>query len=205
MHVPLERAPYYCTLCFFRCAHRHELDTHCETYKKHLQIAKEMSEGDNSQFLHHSSDPYLLCMGQDWDELGEEESSILWKPCRTERGCDRSLNPKTLSSEEICVLKRERPDTDGAVDLSISEGVLDLSVQTSTEVEADIAVFTDNNNFESLNILPSLQDTYLDSICETPQRSSASQMQTKEIRRPAIPPPGPPNVTHQRPPIMPAT
>ena len=78
-HVPLERCPYYCTLCLFRSVKKRDLDRHVRGYQPHRRLASDMGkENDPGDFLKQSKTPFVVS-DKDLVRLTREESEAIWK------------------------------------------------------------------------------------------------------------------------------
>ena len=55
-HLPLDRAPFYCTLCMFRSLTKDQLVKHVAQYKRHVKLAADMGILDHSRFLVENQD-----------------------------------------------------------------------------------------------------------------------------------------------------
>lgn len=56
-HVPFDRAPYYCSLCSFRCVQKKELAEHLTKYKRHGEELARRPQAELSDILHFSANP----------------------------------------------------------------------------------------------------------------------------------------------------
>ena len=78
-HIALERAPYYCKLCLFRCATQDELERHVLNFKIHRdRQSQQPADYDVQQDLLKSNDPYYLT-ARDIKCLSAESSEDVWK------------------------------------------------------------------------------------------------------------------------------
>ena len=59
-HVPLSRAPFYCTLCAFRCVTNAQLRRHVVHCEPHVSRAKRFGPGASQNVLKTSDDPLLI-------------------------------------------------------------------------------------------------------------------------------------------------
>ena len=59
-HVPLDRAPFACTLCMFKCTDQETLLGHVTKYSRHVKMAREKRVKGHMVFLSASRDPVVL-------------------------------------------------------------------------------------------------------------------------------------------------
>jgi len=59
-HLPLDKVPYYCTLCLFRCTEWATLVHHVTKYSRHTQLAKAQTILDHTPFLIQSKKPETI-------------------------------------------------------------------------------------------------------------------------------------------------
>jgi len=56
-HIPLDRVPYYCTLCNFRCQEAKTLEDHLTDYEPHVKEEARIGSPDYSRILKYSDNP----------------------------------------------------------------------------------------------------------------------------------------------------
>lgn len=81
LHVPLEEAPFYCTLCLFRCQRQKELTKHVRGFVPHLnrqEALEKLGPVDAKLFLKQSTKPYAI-QESDMVRLSREESESIWQ------------------------------------------------------------------------------------------------------------------------------
>ncbi|WAR04901.1 hypothetical protein MAR_020270 [Mya arenaria] len=60
-HVPIERVPFFCTRCFFRCQDRDTLWNHTERYRGHInEVKKNGPTGELKDILRASTNPWYV-------------------------------------------------------------------------------------------------------------------------------------------------
>ena len=59
-HVPLSRAPFYCTLCAFRCVTNAQLRRHVVHYEPDVSRARRFGPAASQNVLKTSDDPVLI-------------------------------------------------------------------------------------------------------------------------------------------------
>ncbi|XP_052809357.1 zinc finger protein Pegasus-like [Mya arenaria] len=70
-HVPVERVPYFCQLCKFRCQDLQTLLDHTSKYKRHTEIVGKNGPCDLQRVLLKSLNPIFV--GEDWVKpMGQE-------------------------------------------------------------------------------------------------------------------------------------
>ena len=148
VHKALQDAPYYCTLCLFKCEDKVALDKHVSTYKAHMSRAKPLKTGseevDMSVYLHKSASPYKLKEGVDF-RLREETATM---PTYTPTPLAELKKRKRREAERESVKKRQCKTRDDskvvkscdessleqvAAEKTVQEAPLDLSVVKSDD------------------------------------------------------------------------
>ena len=87
IHIPLERSPFYCKLCTFRCTAQEDLEKHIKNFGPHSAREKEYREQhkdfefDILEFLLVSPNPYYIT-ATDMHCLSVEESEQVWQERR---------------------------------------------------------------------------------------------------------------------------
>lgn len=76
-HIPLDSAPFYCSLCHFIATEKKKLVDHVTHYAKHTDAAKDLADNGTS-YLHENKDPILLVEGNHFAKMGRKESHDLW-------------------------------------------------------------------------------------------------------------------------------
>ncbi len=81
-HIPLDQAPYYCTVCLFRCTDESTLLRHVKTYDGHRQKMAEMAARGNpttdTAALLKSLNPHIMREGVDYVRLDHRTSEEVW-------------------------------------------------------------------------------------------------------------------------------
>ena len=73
-HISLEKSPFYCKLCMFRCTEQEDLERHARTFKAHRdRAANQPDDFDEEENLLKSDDPYYITQ-KDMVCLSVEES-----------------------------------------------------------------------------------------------------------------------------------
>ncbi|MES9883262.1 MAG: hypothetical protein ABW185_20550, partial [Sedimenticola sp.] len=75
-HVPLEKVPYYCKLCTFRCTKQEDLENHVLTFRMHRVRAR--PDVPDETWLVQSDDPYILGPN-DMEQLSVADSEVVWR------------------------------------------------------------------------------------------------------------------------------
>ncbi|KAH3841560.1 hypothetical protein DPMN_115027 [Dreissena polymorpha] len=73
-HVHMDRAPFFCTLCCFRCQDQHAFLKHLTQYTRHVTEEKRSGKPDYTKVLRRAKDPYHVTEG-DMVALSPEESA----------------------------------------------------------------------------------------------------------------------------------
>ncbi|KAH3832674.1 hypothetical protein DPMN_105967 [Dreissena polymorpha] len=73
-HVPMDRAPFVCTLCCFRCQDQQAFLKHLTQYTRHVTEEKRSGKPDYTKVLRRAKDPYHVTEG-DMVALSPEESA----------------------------------------------------------------------------------------------------------------------------------
>ena len=73
-HFPLNQAPFYCSLCLFRCSSREALNKHVTDYKRHAVLAAMQGGGDQSRYLIENAHPKDVQEGDDYKLAAHETS-----------------------------------------------------------------------------------------------------------------------------------
>ncbi|KAH3890647.1 hypothetical protein DPMN_014732 [Dreissena polymorpha] len=71
-HFPLNQAPFYCSLCLFRCSSREALNKHVTDYEKHAVLAAMQGGGDQSRYLIENTHPKEVQEGVDYELAAHE-------------------------------------------------------------------------------------------------------------------------------------
>ncbi|KAH3851868.1 hypothetical protein DPMN_094355 [Dreissena polymorpha] len=66
-HFPLDQAPFYCSLCLFRCSSREALNKHVTDYKRHAVFAPMQGGEDQSRYLIENTHPKEVQEGVDYE------------------------------------------------------------------------------------------------------------------------------------------
>ncbi|XP_052230854.1 uncharacterized protein LOC127844546 isoform X2 [Dreissena polymorpha] len=74
-HVPMDRAPYYCTLCEFRCQNKSALLKHITQYSRHVSEEQRLGKPDYTQVLRRAKHPFYVTEA-DMVALSAEESGV---------------------------------------------------------------------------------------------------------------------------------
>lgn len=74
-HLPLDKAPFYCTLCLLRCSTKAALNNHVSRYSRHRSAAREMGIVDSSEYLVDNTNPAPVLLGKDFREASVLESA----------------------------------------------------------------------------------------------------------------------------------
>ncbi|KAL3864534.1 hypothetical protein ACJMK2_006208 [Sinanodonta woodiana] len=81
-HIALDQAPFYCSLCTFKCQYQHDLERHVRYYSAHREKAnllREMGCHVNEEAnLFQNLHPYLPG-DSDMEVLGHEDSEQIWR------------------------------------------------------------------------------------------------------------------------------
>lgn len=78
-HISLEKSPFYCKLCMFRCTEQEDLERHVLTFKAHRdRAANQPDDFDEEENLLKSDDPYYITQ-KDMVCLSVEESEKVWE------------------------------------------------------------------------------------------------------------------------------
>lgn len=72
-HIPMDRAPFYCTLCSFRCQDRDTLAAHIKKYRRHRDEEVKSGTPDYTQVLKKAANP-IYVGDSDMVVLSKEES-----------------------------------------------------------------------------------------------------------------------------------
>lgn len=108
-HLALDQAPFYCTLCLFRCTTKDALDRHVVNYAKHATEAANIG-GDPGRFLGQNPNPRLIQEGIDFRLATAEELS---------RGSCK--DPLTLVDDEPV---KDALSPDGLISVKLTPGML---------------------------------------------------------------------------------
>ena len=73
-HVPLDRAPYSCSLCLFKATDWKKLQRHIDDYPPHKSMAEKRGIIDNTPFLSASASPYQIS-ARDMEEVPEDDAA----------------------------------------------------------------------------------------------------------------------------------
>ena len=104
-HLPLDRVPFYCSLCHFICAEEGKLKEHVAKYSKHLEavdcLKKSGKEPNESTYLNRNYNPVTVQEGQHYVKLSRVESRMVWiERYREEKKEDRKPVPAVLAIPE---------------------------------------------------------------------------------------------------------
>ena len=86
-HIPLERSPYFCKLCTFRCTAQEDLERHVSSFGPHKTRETEYREQNRDSdfnietFLLKSTNPYYVTAA-DMQCMSVEESETVWQERR---------------------------------------------------------------------------------------------------------------------------
>ncbi|KAK3579259.1 hypothetical protein CHS0354_033336 [Potamilus streckersoni] len=89
-HVSLDKVPYYCNLCNFRCTQQRDLERHVRHYPDHkVAVQKLVERGQSVGQTHEESSLIENTQPYQWTEediliLNKEESELVW---RERSGC----------------------------------------------------------------------------------------------------------------------
>lgn len=98
-HLALEQAPFYCTLCLFRCTRKRDLERHIKGFGPHVQRAQELAAGkDDAVFLKESQHPYVLGEA-DFKRASREDSQEQWSS--RERGDEAGPAPEKKDEDAL--------------------------------------------------------------------------------------------------------
>ncbi|XP_052230857.1 uncharacterized protein LOC127844547 isoform X2 [Dreissena polymorpha] len=75
VHVPMDRAPFYCTLCEFRCQNTRALLKHITQYSGHVSEEQRLGKPDYTQVLRRAKHPFYVTEA-DMVALSAEESGV---------------------------------------------------------------------------------------------------------------------------------
>ena len=59
-HIPMDRVPYSCSLCMFRCMEQQTLLNHVTKYQRHVRLAKELKVTNHIQFMVVAKQPVVI-------------------------------------------------------------------------------------------------------------------------------------------------
>ena len=104
-HLPLDRVPFYCSLCHFICAEEGKLKEHVAKYSKHLEavdcLKKSGKEPNESTYLNRNYNPVTVQEGHHYVKLSRVESRMVWiERYREEKKEDRKPVPTILAIPE---------------------------------------------------------------------------------------------------------
>ena len=104
-HLPLDRVPFYCSLCHFICAEEGKLKEHVAKYSKHLEavdcLKKSGKEPNESTYLNRNYNPVTVQEGHHYVKLSRVESRMVWiERYREEKKEDRKPVPAILAIPE---------------------------------------------------------------------------------------------------------
>ena len=138
MHLALEKVPFYCKLCLFRCQRKDQLVTHVTKYKRHVDMAAKSNIIDHSPCLVQNAKPHV--MGPlDYKPLTAEESLQHFLGIRQAQP-STSNAPESESMDEI---SSESP-------IPVTEGTAEAPV-LNTEAWGQIAAQTLPTDVNSLS------------------------------------------------------
>ncbi|KAH3885430.1 hypothetical protein DPMN_009423 [Dreissena polymorpha] len=66
-HFALSEAPFYCSMCLFRCSTREALVKHVTDYRRHALMSAMQGGGDQSRFLIENPHPRVVKEGVDYE------------------------------------------------------------------------------------------------------------------------------------------
>ena len=104
-HVPMDRVPYACSLCNFRCMRSGDLSEHVYTYERHREEMKRLKVVDHTTVLHRSDRPVIM---DSYMELADD-SLILpdWLPPPAKRARS-GLRPSASPRQPL--INRQEPE-----------------------------------------------------------------------------------------------
>ena len=76
-HIPLDSAPFYCSLCHFITTEKKKLQDHVHHYSKHVEAVRQYPDQGKS-FMHENKDPILLVEGSHYGKMDRKDSHDLW-------------------------------------------------------------------------------------------------------------------------------
>ena len=115
-HIAFHQAPYFCTLCQFRCTTRRELNNHLVGYKAHLKAMREVVKAGSirpeSDYLIESSAPYILT-DKDLAVLDSGMTQLVWQQrakkvtgdCRVVK---EAMRVETVTSGSVLEVEKEK-------------------------------------------------------------------------------------------------
>ena len=97
-HIPMDRVPFYCTLCSFRCEDRETLVAHIKKYRRHRDEEIKSGTPDYTQILKRAANP-IYVGDRDMIALSKEES-LRWHARHAMNQEDPLNDPDSLFADD---------------------------------------------------------------------------------------------------------